>query len=81
MVIRLIAAVASRLRGRKAACPTTGSALDIVLTSSNPIVIPGLLAWLDSGTPKAEPGYGQSVDDGFTETLEEFCTRIKQAAS
>lgn len=59
----------------------TGLALDAVVGSRSVVAIPGLLAWLDSGTPKAEPGYGQSVDDGFTETLEEFCTRITEAAS
>ncbi|MEV6696288.1 hypothetical protein AB0M68_03870 [Streptomyces sp. NPDC051453] len=35
------------------------------------LIVPGLRDWLGSD-------YQQSIDDGFTETFEDFCTRISR---
>lgn len=79
-----IATAMRRLLGRNRvqAMPvdSLGAVLEATAETGKPIVIPGLLAWLDSGQPQTSPDYGQSVDDNFTETLEEFCTRITEEA-
>lgn len=60
-------------------------ALDSVLAAASEtgavVAIPGLLRWLGRDTSQPESDFRASLDGGFTESFEDYCTRISKAAS
>lgn len=44
----------------------------------SPLVVPGLAAWLGREQPPADPDFQASIDGGFTESFEDYCTRISR---
>lgn len=42
------------------------------------LVVPGLLNWLGVKPHTPEPDYTASIDGGFTESFEDYCTRISR---
>lgn len=51
--------------------------LDAILASGSPVKVPGLLDWL--GLDRApDPDFQASIDGGFTESFEDYCTRISK---
>jgi hypothetical protein len=46
-------------------------------TDAPPVIVPGLLTALGL-TRQTDPDFQASVDGGFTESFEDYCTRISQ---
>lgn len=42
------------------------------------VAIPGLLSWLGRDSHASEADFRASVDGGFTESFEDYCTRISK---
>ena len=45
------------------------------------LVVPGLAAWLGRDPHASEADFQASLDGGFTESFEDFCTRISKEAA
>jgi glyoxylate carboligase len=81
-----IAAVASRLLRRNRR-PAAVDSLGVVLAAASEtgavVTIPGLAAWLGYETAPDDADFMASIVGGFTESFEDYCTRIsrKEAAS
>jgi len=77
-----IAAVVARLRRRKARTSPVDS-FDAILAASvetgGVITVPGLLDWLGRETGTPDTDFKASLDGGFTESFEDYCTRISKA--
>jgi hypothetical protein len=43
-----------------------------------PVIVPGLLAALGITRRPADPDFQASIDGGFTESFEDYCTRISK---
>ncbi|MFJ8929312.1 hypothetical protein ACIRLA_22305 [Streptomyces sp. NPDC102364] len=57
----------------------SSTALESVIGTPR-LIVPGVNAWLgetDDQQPR-KSDFQQSLDDGFTETFEDFCTRISK---
>lgn len=50
------------------------SPLDAILAAGGTVVVPGLLDWLGYERP-VDPDFQASIDGGFTESFEDYCTR------
>jgi hypothetical protein len=64
--------------------PTVLDDLPPMPATAPPVVLPGLLTGIGvRPSTYAQSDFQQSLDDGFTETYEEYCARItkKEAAS
>jgi hypothetical protein len=61
------------------------SSLDVLLeaaTETGAVVsVPGLLDWLGFKQRTVDPDFKASLDGGFTESFEDYCTRISKEAS
>ncbi|MCX4697055.1 hypothetical protein [Streptomyces sp. NBC_01373] len=79
-----IASLVARLRRRDQRRTASADSLDTILQAASEtgavVTIPGLLAWLDGASP-VDPDFQKSIDSGFTETFDEYCTRISRVAS
>lgn len=45
------------------------------------VAIPGLLRWLGRDPHSSETDFRASIDGGFTESFEDYCTRISRRAA
>lgn len=54
-----------------AIAPEPATALEAVIGAPR-LIVPGLNAWL------GKSDFQQSIDEGFTESYEDFCTRISK---
>lgn len=56
------------------------TSLDAVLAAASEtgavVTIPGLLNWLGRSAEQEKADYQASIDGGFTESFEDYCTRI-----
>lgn len=78
---RIVAAVGHlRRRPRVRTSPT--DPFDAILAASvetgGVITVPGVAAWLGRGSDTPDPDFTASLDGGFTESFEDFCTRISR---
>lgn len=73
-----IAAVVARLLRRDPSPIAAVDSLDPVLAAGGLVVVPGLSEWLGYTPRTADPDFNASVDDGFTESFEDFCARISR---
>lgn len=84
MVLSCIAAAASRLLRRNRRQPATVDSLGVVLDAAAEtgavVNIPGLLHWLGRDPAVETADYRASLDGGFTESFEDYCTRISREA-
>ena len=59
--------------------------LDAILAAASEtgavVTIPGLLNWLGRDPHASEKDFRASVDGGFTESFEDYCTRISRRAA
>lgn len=46
--------------------------------TADPVIVPGLLSGLGILPRRTDPDFQQSIDEGLTESFEEFCQRISQ---
>ncbi|MER8004827.1 hypothetical protein [Streptomyces sp. NPDC094149] len=70
----------ARLRGRRirlARVDSLGTVLDAAAETGAVVQIPGIAHWLYGEHP-VDSDYQQSVDGGFTESFEDYCTRISR---
>lgn len=49
--------------------------------TADPVIVPGLLAALGLTRRPVDPDYQASLDGGFTESFEDYCTRISKKGS
>lgn len=45
---------------------------------ATPVIVPGLLSGLGITKRPVDPDFRASLDGGFTESFEDYCTRISQ---
>lgn len=46
--------------------------------TADPVIVPGLLTALGVTRRQTDPDFQASIDGGFTESFEDYCTRISQ---
>ncbi|MFC9285679.1 hypothetical protein [Streptomyces sp. NPDC057052] len=52
--------------------------LEAILAAGGTVKVPGLLDWLGYTWRPVDPDYQASLDGGFTEFFEDYCTRISK---
>lgn len=70
----------ARLRGRRirpARVDSLGTVLDAAAETGAVVQIPGIAHWLYGEHP-ADADFRASLDGGFTESFEDYCTRISR---
>ena len=82
-IARIAARLLRRNRRQLAAVDPIGVVLDAAAEPGAVVAIPGLAAWLGGETAPGDDDFMASLVGGFTESFEDYCTRIsrKQVAS